>query len=122
MSRDSLANRLVPIVSAVCPFADQLSARSCDLIAGEVSHTLYLQSRSVRTGLLIYLWLFEISAGVRHRSRFSHLSREVRRETFDTCRFPFWSLFRRLVSTLISLNAFDYLNVQDAADAFKRPK
>ena len=120
MSRDSLAHRLIPIVSAVCPFADQLTALSCSLIAGEVSHTLHLQSRLVRTGLWIYLSVFEIGVGVRHGSRFSNLSREVRRETFDAFRFPFWGLFRRLVGTLIFLNAFDYLNIRDAADAFKR--
>lgn len=122
MSRDSLAHRLIPIVSAVCPFADQLTARSCGLIAGEVSNTLHLQSPFIRIGLGIYLLIFEITVSVRHRSRFSHLSREVRRENFNACRFPFWGLVRRLVNTLISLNAFDYLNVQDAADAFKRPK
>ncbi len=120
MLRDSLVDRLIPIVSAVSPFADQLSARSCDLIAGEISNTLDLQSRSVRIGLWIYLSQFEFSVSVRHRSRFSHLSREVRRETFDGCRFPCWGLFKRLVSTLISLNAFDHLNIRDAADAFKR--
>lgn len=122
MSKDSLAGRLVPIVSAMCPFGDQLTARSCCSIASEISSTLYLQTPSLRIGLWVYLWLFETSVSVRYWCRFSHLSREARREILDRCRFPFWGLFRRLVSTLISLNAFDYLNIQAAADASKQAK
>jgi hypothetical protein len=106
----------------MCPFADQLTAVSCRSIVAEISNTLCLQPLPIRLGFWIYLCAFETSMGLRHCTRFSHLSRQKRIEILEGSRFPAWGLVCKALGTLVSLNAFDYVNIQDAADASKRAK
>jgi hypothetical protein len=119
MDKDRLARRLIPFVYALCPYSERLAPQSVCSIAREVAAILCLQSRPISFGVLVYLWIFSVVVGVKCQSDSSTLDRMTCTHALEHSRFPIWGLFRKMLSTLIALNAFDYMYLHDPSDERK---
>jgi hypothetical protein len=117
MEKDRLSRQLLPIVPALCPFADRLTAASARAIADEVAATLALQPIYIRAGLRAFLWALDGASWLRRGKSLAGLTSDERAQFLARGPLPLWGLVRKLLGTLIALSAFDYLAWQKESDA-----
>jgi hypothetical protein len=112
MEKNRLSRLIEPLLVALCPMADRLDAKASSAIAREVAATLALQPWVIRAGLVAYLQLVEWATLPQYGKGLSRMRPAARADVVARLRFPLWSLVRKLLTTLISLNAFDHLSWQ----------